>query len=433
MTTEVAVLNKSGIALAADSAVTISSGNQSNNGKVYNTVNKIFMLSKHHPVGVMVYGNADVNGIPWETLIKVYRKKLGDRSFSTVREYADDFLSHLMSSRSLIDDAHRELFLTNKAHELCNTLIEEVTANLNEEQTPKDQIITRAAKIAEGIIAFVKSEILKSCDTKRFDIQIKSLTKTHSPKFLDVIKVHLEKIYDHIDPESINELIDSLCHYFYSNYTIGSDSGIVISGFGDDEIFPQITSLRIQGFFENTAKYYRDEDKSFDEGNFKFDDRVIPFAMADMIHAFMTGIDPEIQGFLSNRSKELLDDLSDQISSLVTEGGADDRISPDAVRQLIDATRSNFFEELTQFQAQNHIAPVTSMLQFLPKDELAEMAETLVSLIAFKKKVTSVTESVGGPIDVAIITKGDGFVWIKRKYYFDPKLNQHYLSNYNRD
>lgn len=37
---------------------------------------------------------------------------------------------------------------------------------------------------------------------------------------------------------------------------------------------------------------------------------------------------------------------------------------------------------------------------------------------------------VGGPIDVAVISKGDGLIWIKRKHYFDRDLNQHFFSNY---
>ena len=58
---------------------------------------------------------------------------------------------------------------------------------------------------------------------------------------------------------------------------------------------------------------------------------------------------------------------------------------------------------------------------------MAELAETLIMLQSLKEKVTQPTESVGGPIDVAIITKGDGFVWIKRKHYFDPTLNPRFF------
>ena len=79
MTAEVAILNRSAVALAADSAVTISS---QSSAKVYNTVNKLFTLSKFHPVGIMIYGNADYMSVPWETIIKLYRENL-DRDHST--------------------------------------------------------------------------------------------------------------------------------------------------------------------------------------------------------------------------------------------------------------------------------------------------------------------------------------------------------------
>jgi hypothetical protein len=40
---------------------------------------------------------------------------------------------------------------------------------------------------------------------------------------------------------------------------------------------------------------------------------------------------------------------------------------------------------------------------------------------------------VAGPIDVAVISKGDGLVWIKRKHYFKPELNYHFFENYYRE
>jgi hypothetical protein len=41
-------------------------------------------------------------------------------------------------------------------------------------------------------------------------------------------------------------------------------------------------------------------------------------------------------------------------------------------------------------------------------------------------------ETVAGPIDVAVISKGDGFIWIKRKHYFSPELNPHFQGLYLR-
>ncbi len=101
MTAEIAILNKSGVALAADSLVTISP--EGRPAKTY-VVDKLFMLSKYHPVGIMVYGGAELLGVPWETIIKVYRRHLGDRSFATIDDYSDDLVEFLSSA---------DLFTTN--------------------------------------------------------------------------------------------------------------------------------------------------------------------------------------------------------------------------------------------------------------------------------------------------------------------------------
>src|ERR1039458_10419921 len=90
MTAEIAILNRNAVAMAADSAVTLQlSGGQ----KIYNTVNKLFTLSKYRPVGVMVYGSADFMGIPWETIIKMYRAELYDKKYDGLEEYASDFIN----------------------------------------------------------------------------------------------------------------------------------------------------------------------------------------------------------------------------------------------------------------------------------------------------------------------------------------------------
>ena len=67
-------------------------------------------------------------------------------------------------------------------------------------------------------------------------------------------------------------------------------------------------------------------------------------------------------------------------------------------------------------------------MAFLSKEDLADMAESLVRMTCLKRHITTDEESVGGPVDVAVITKGDGFVWIKRKHYFSSELNYHYFK-----
>lgn len=83
-----------------------------------------------------------------------------------------------------------------------------------------------------------------------------------------------------------------------------------------------------------------------------------------------------------------------------------------------------------QIKNQNYIIPLVNAVSSLSKDDLAEMAESLIYLTYLKRRITFTEESVGGPVDVAVISKGDGFVWIKRKHYFQPELNQHFFDNY---
>jgi hypothetical protein len=71
MTAEIAILNKNGVALAADSKVTIGGSGQE---KTFDTVNKLFTLSKIHPIGVMIFGNAEFMRYPWETIVKLFRR-----------------------------------------------------------------------------------------------------------------------------------------------------------------------------------------------------------------------------------------------------------------------------------------------------------------------------------------------------------------------
>lgn len=53
MTAQIAIMNKQAIALASDSAVTMM---QEKGQKIFKTANKLFALSKYHPVGIMVFG-----------------------------------------------------------------------------------------------------------------------------------------------------------------------------------------------------------------------------------------------------------------------------------------------------------------------------------------------------------------------------------------
>ena len=59
--------------------------------------------------------------------------------------------------------------------------------------------------------------------------------------------------------------------------------------------------------------------------------------------------------------------------------------------------------------------PLIAAIEALPRHDLARIAEALVSLTAFRRRMSlGEKETVGGAIDVAILSKAEGFQWVKR-------------------
>ncbi len=94
---------------------------------------------------------------------------------------------------------------------------------------------------------------------------------------------------------------------------------------------------------------------------------------------------------------------------------------------LIDRRQKNITSFILEKAREEHGAPLRRVLGSLSIDEMCELAETLITLQSLKEKVTKPSASVGGPIDIAAITRGEGLIWIKRKHYFDPELNPRYV------
>lgn len=60
----------------------------------------------------------------------------------------------------------------------------------------------------------------------------------------------------------------------------------------------------------------------------------------------------------------------------------------------------------------------------MPIQDAADLAEFLAYATCMYTKFKRGAATVGGPIEVAAITKHEGFKWIKRKHYFDMALNR---------
>lgn len=221
----------------------------------------------------------------------------------------------------------------------------------------------------------------------------------------------------------------SISGLFKERFTSLDSSGIVIAGFGENDFFPRLVAYRCYGLVLGKLILSEDKNKAqrISQTNTS---AIVPFAQDEMIRTFVWGSGA---GFLEQVDEGFMKSMDEFHGELLKADLAADVSGDDAkaetLRTLRGAVNEKFRNILREHMFESHSRPLRRVIGSLPVDELAELAETLVLLESLKERVTRPSTSVSGPIDVAVISKNDGFIWIKRKHYFDPKLNPRYFAN----
>ncbi|MGP5274081.1 hypothetical protein ACTXLK_12330 [Psychrobacter faecalis] len=453
MTAVVAILNKTGMALAADSAATITNGDKSTS-KVFNTANKVFTLSKHHPVAIMIFNNAEFLYTPWELIIKLYRKNLKKKSFRTVKEYSDDFRKFLIKNELLNFRKKEKAFLTTKLQIIVSKIINDVGNQLLDqgdydtlsvlqdldsyEDIPSEKIdsVKKIASILESIIdqdiiifnALDKIEGLDEVDLKSF----KQSNEDFIYEIIDDVFIKSTPLLLHSDNiEGLRaKIADLFINILSSNYFLLGFTGLVFVGYGNEQLYPALYSIQTDGVVSGSLRYSVTNDISISDER---DCYLVPFAQTDVMDTFIQGMNPELYNVVNDSLyKSLSSNLDTYNDTIVanTKGKVDEALLETLKQEFKESIMVSMQNNIQSVLHNSHIQPTLQALKFLSKEDLAELAESLIYLTFLKRRTTSSLESVGGAIDVAIISKGDGFIWKKRKHYFEDKLNQHFFQNY---
>jgi len=394
MTAEVAVMNAQGVAIAADSAVTITLDD--NNSKTYYTSQKIFSLSKMHSVGIMIYSNAYFMGIDWEILIAEYNKAVGDRVFDTLEEYAKYFLAFLSNFIHITDALQKECFGL-----ICKDYFDTIKQHYDKEilENYKNKKITKAQQ------NIILAEILK-----KIRVQLENDTYTTNCNNWDfispnesIIAENYEKAFS--DFNITKKLKDEMWYLLMSDidklgvssFLLENNTGIVFAGYGSKEIYPSVIEFSLFARLGNNVLHSDFNKSDMSESNAWIN----PYAQHDVINTFVRGIDP----YLREGIEEEMEELMNKVIGIVGKNN----------KTKIDKLKKEFIEHIDEVIEEAYKGPIMRIVGSLPKSDLAEMAEALVNLTSLRRHMSTDRETVGGPTDVALITKMDGFVWIKKK------------------
>lgn len=414
MTAIVGVLNKRAIAIAADSAVTMG-----NTHKVINSANKIFTLSKYHPVAVMTYNNATFMNTPWEIIIKEYRRELKDKCFPALQDYVNDFLDFLHRRNFFCGERMQfaqQYNMLRSFYDICCKEYRDKHHIRKDEALTQDMIEEKLSECIE------RNKSAERCpDFKGYALK----------DFKRDTKKAIQKFAEETGLKNVNLLTEAYFYYIAVMTLTYSYTGLVFVGYGEDEIYPSLIPTNISSFVVNGhLKYFIEQNRIAHISEEGPEAAICPFAQTDVIQTIMNGIHPSFLAIIGGVTENAMHSLIEIINSEIRKN-PDNASMADALEHLnlgpiIKKTTNDMALEIRKF----YTDPLLDTVVVLDKDDMANMAGSFISLTSLVRRMQPGEETVGGPVDVAVISKGDGFIWIKRKHYFKPELNPSFFSNY---
>jgi|GEM_PF-2298946 len=410
MTAEIGVLNKTGVVLAADSATTITKSKI-----VKNHATKIFSVSPSIPLGIMVFNVASWMGIPFEIIIPSFKRHLGEKELESTLDYVNCFIKFLRNyfiDKKRVEDVSD--FISYRTYVLLDFLKDEVKDEkkriIEDEQiilTTIKQDIEFETKVFKDLLRNILKEHHEERQLSDFtDYTIENFkhdfAKVISPILDSFYKGHGIKRSSYITKSIYEMLHTELTHSFSKTEDF---SGLVFAGYGQDEIFPTIIEVRLG---EVIGERLRFELRKSDSISHKNNAIIAPFAQREVIDMFIQGVDSILLNNWVDSSTRVFSSLEEEILK-------DTRISKSKLNAITKKALSKLLKENQEHAKEKHITPAINAVSLMRRDEMRELAESLISLTALKRKTSLQTESVGGPVDVAFITKTEGFVWLKKK------------------
>ena len=315
MTAIVGILNKRGIAIASDSAVTFTNAIQevaiqnknekviSVKDKVVNSGDKMLRLKDNQPVAVMIVGNSLLTKLPWDVIVRWYRKQNDSSGFPKLEDYV------------------------------------------------------------QQLKGFVDSEIIAS--------HIKN----------DVVFKENERTF------------------------------LVFAGYGEDEAYPSICQYEVTGINKSKLQWQLSGSANISSEQ---ESNIFTSGQSDIIDAIELGIQNERIGIIRKRFQTLIEDLLTQnlLDSLIG------KIDYPTIRQEV--------ADLIRESGKEHLRQHLEAIKQFDLQKMACLAENLIKATELHRKITFRQEGVGGLIDLAVITREDGFQWLNRKSWYEPSKGGQY-------
>lgn len=413
MTSEIAVMNQRAVALAADSAVTLIDGGTV---AVRNDQRKLFQLIDGRPLGLMFFGVADLMGHPWDHLIEHYQTKVKPGALPQVPDYAARFTSMLDNleeffPRARQKDEYKRLLASvfRYVFHLAQFLRE--SAGDEDGQQSDIAILERAIERIWREYQFREDGGPRpdlACFPQGFGAKV---ARDYAREIDEVIAYGFGPFG--LGKQSVQRLKEIGVFAVVKDLFLEDVTGLVFAGFGADERYPSVVTWFVSAIVGGIAKR---SEAGVDKIDGETRSKIRVYADSEVTNAFIRGIDFNLERRFYGGFRMMMHGLVDQVvaafphADTATRDGVRERFQRDVVPRYLDA----FYRMIADYQQQVFINPILRVLEIAGRKELGETARELVELNVFKKRIMAQKETVGGAIDVAVISREGGFQWLQQ-------------------
>ena len=429
MTAVVGILNKRGVAIAADSAVTRSRGR---NQKVTKNGNKMLRLCNSAPISIMLTGNADFIWTPWDVIIRRYRQQRGDIEIDTVEDCVKDFFDYISQNNVFWNKELVSEWIKRSLENLINMINGELSWEVcrynmdGKMQMPKTYLKTFASHLLSAEKKFLKNSICPQFEGYTIQQFHEYVSPIIDDFFEEKCKKDEDRPFDNSNEMYLqlltirNQIEHTLMLSLITRSEEGPYATLVFCGFGTKENYPTLVAARVCEGLDNRVNYHiRPKDI------FKIDDEhpvaICPFAQDDVVKSTLRGIHRSFSGrmvsninsvyqeilengFCDGEQAELFDD---EFFELLRQVKTDDlnKKFHSLAKKVFDSNQHTWEKALMDYDLQS----------------MASLAGNLIELTGFHRILTFKQEGVGGPVDLAVISKTEGFTWLSRKSWYHHK------------
>ena len=369
------------------------------NKMFYNSMNKVFSLSRKYVYGAITYGATTIYNVSIDQVLKEFRTYLDSR------EHISDFFEILPLFEAFINQnsSYYKFDLAEANH--CNGLIKDLVVDWGNKIKTVATEVDAENKISE-ILNQLETVMRGSLKIDNYDVSayIKTTYNDYFNMLIGMIVPELNNF-----PTQKECFWDYICNYFNLSLTNETNNymGLFFAGYGHCDAFPKFTHIELYRVVGGKIKYRLVE--NYEESNNHA--QIVPLAQPDVILTFCKGISNRFINYIPQKVESIINSKIDALPDTFTID------QKNALKTSLSSSKAEIASAINTTIQNDNVKPILDSVQLIPLPEMGFLAESLVNITSLKRTfaIDGNQQTVGGPTDVAVMSKGDGFVWIKRK------------------